>query len=568
MYLRSAGIAVAIVATVPLSVRTEPLQPVKVNVNRRSVETPLVSPIATPVPTGASANFTPLIGQVPPVSVIEGGSPDSKGSNRSNSFGQLTSVSQLSDVKPTDWAFQALQSLVERYGCIVGYPDKTSRGNRATTRYEFAAGLNACLDKIQELIAASTADFVRKEDLETIKKLQEEFAAELAALKGRVEALEVRTATLEKQQFSTTTRLVGQVVVAASAGGFSGDHILDPKGRTVTTNDPNATIIYRAFFDLNTSFTGKDLLKTRIWTGSDGLTDNAAGFLEPNFGSVLDYSARSGVNDQFSIARAVYTFPLLPDLRVSVGPVIAPHDYIDKNRYANLSFLNFSTQLFVNNYILLPINGLGAGGAVDWNPNKGPFSLRAVYLAADASNPDRTNQRTLGVVSPFARLISTNGGNRGFFGDPSETIVELEYAAKAFALRLQYSGGSVFDSSFDVFGANLEWALSKNFGIFGRYGYGRYQDTDFGDLRPNYWMAGFSLTDLFVKGGIAGIAAGQPFITDKVGNGTQTNFEAFYNLPVSDNIRITPVIQVITGAGNQSSNGTIITGTLRTVFSF
>ena len=31
---------------------------------------------------------------------------------------QVTSVSQLSDVQPTDWAFQALQSLVERYGCI------------------------------------------------------------------------------------------------------------------------------------------------------------------------------------------------------------------------------------------------------------------------------------------------------------------------------------------------------------------------------------------------------------------------------------------------------------------
>ena len=31
---------------------------------------------------------------------------------------QTTSVSKLSDVRPTDWSFQALQSLVERYGCI------------------------------------------------------------------------------------------------------------------------------------------------------------------------------------------------------------------------------------------------------------------------------------------------------------------------------------------------------------------------------------------------------------------------------------------------------------------
>ncbi len=59
---------------------------------------------------------------------------------------QVTSISQPTDVRPTDWAFQALQSLVERYGCIVGYPDKTFRGNRALSRYEFAAGLNACMD--------------------------------------------------------------------------------------------------------------------------------------------------------------------------------------------------------------------------------------------------------------------------------------------------------------------------------------------------------------------------------------------------------------------------------------
>jgi hypothetical protein len=55
----------------------------------------------------------------------------------------VTSVSQLSDVRPTDWAFTALQSLVERYGCIAGYPDSTFRGKQATSRYEFAAGLNS-----------------------------------------------------------------------------------------------------------------------------------------------------------------------------------------------------------------------------------------------------------------------------------------------------------------------------------------------------------------------------------------------------------------------------------------
>lgn len=39
-----------------------------------------------------------------------------------NKIEQVTSVSQFSDVQTTDWAFQALQSLVERYGCIADYP--------------------------------------------------------------------------------------------------------------------------------------------------------------------------------------------------------------------------------------------------------------------------------------------------------------------------------------------------------------------------------------------------------------------------------------------------------------
>ncbi len=108
---------------------------------------------------------------------------------------QVTSVSQLSDVQPTDWAFQALQSLVERYGCIAGYPDSSYRGLRALTRYEFAAGLNACLDRVNELIATATTNLANKNDLITLQRLQEEFTAELASVRGRVDALEAQTAT-------------------------------------------------------------------------------------------------------------------------------------------------------------------------------------------------------------------------------------------------------------------------------------------------------------------------------------------------------------------------------------
>src|SRR6478672_135554 len=181
---------------------------------------------------------------------------------------QVTSVSQLSDVRPTDWAFQALQSLVERYGCIAGYPDGTFRGNRAMTRYEFAAGLNACLDKVSELIQGGSRNLATREDLASVQRLQEEFAAELATLRGRVDALEARTSELEANQFSTTTKLNGEAIFALSDdfGGKVG--LFGRDNRRVGSDNNEAVFQQRVRLNLNTSFTGRDLLLTRLDVGN------------------------------------------------------------------------------------------------------------------------------------------------------------------------------------------------------------------------------------------------------------------------------------------------------------
>ena len=107
--------------------------------------------------------------------------------------GQVTSVSQFADVDPTDWAYQALANLVEQYGCVAGYPNGSFRGQRAITRYEAAALLNACLDRITEVT-------------DELRRLIKEFETELAILKGRVDGLEARVGELEATQFSTTTK--------------------------------------------------------------------------------------------------------------------------------------------------------------------------------------------------------------------------------------------------------------------------------------------------------------------------------------------------------------------------
>jgi hypothetical protein len=242
---------------------------------------------------------------------------------------QVTSVSEFVDVKPTDWAFLALQSLVERYGCIVGLPTNppTYQGRRATTRFEFAAGLNACLDRINELIAAAVEPLVTKEDLLVLQKLQEEFAAELSIIRGRVDALEARTALLEQQQFSTVTKLRSEIIFApygvadtevaynrienaqlsgnrpftgaltalpvGTARGTVGASGANPRGLKANTADKIA-FGYRVRLNFDTSFTGNDLLRVRLQAGdlanlnaATGTNQSRLGFDAGELGNVV-----------------------------------------------------------------------------------------------------------------------------------------------------------------------------------------------------------------------------------------------------------------------------------------
>ncbi len=202
-------------------------------------------------------------------------------STPTNSMAQVTSVSQLSDVQPTDWAFQALQSLVERYGVVVGYPNGTFQGNRAITRYEFAAGLNAALNRVNQLTASGLAAKVSREDLATLRKLQEEFAAELATLRSRVDSIEAATTELAANQFSTTTKLGGRLVFAVNGGTIVGDRENRP--------DPNATAFSYGLLNFESSFTGSDVLFTQLVIGSGGEQDEATK-VTPALLSFLDYS--------------------------------------------------------------------------------------------------------------------------------------------------------------------------------------------------------------------------------------------------------------------------------------
>ena len=545
----------------------------------------------------------------------------------SDRLNQETSVSQLSDVQPTDWAFEALRSLAERYGCLSGYPDGMFRGQRAVTRYEFAAGLNACFERINELITTTVTDSVSANDLAALQRLLREFGTELADIRGRLDNMEARNAELEANQFSTTTRLTGQVIVGLN-DGFQDD-----------ASDPHFVFLSRVRLNLETSFTGQDQLLAQLQTGTGGSPDDAAdylqredasfrddlievgndltdqfiraqglnrddfsnldlsnqasiedirdalaanlrgiaqlsgsspeaaqavfdaaadavetaqginGFLQSNSG--LDYS---GSGDRPFLNRLSYTFSPLDDVSLSIFAQGYASDYVDLNRYANNSGQDFSTYGLINNQLLLANDPPGAGAAINWNPGGGFFTLRAVYRAEGGA---------------IATRPANAGNQNGVFGDPYLGVIELGFdPSEDLTINLQYSSGAQNDNQYDVIGANVALDLGSDWGVFGRFGYAFNFP---GGIEPTSWSAGFTLNNVLLPGTVIGVGIGQPLIFQDNFIGlfsrTQTNFEAFYKLPLSERFSITPVIQIIANPGNRG-DAAIFTGTLRTVFYF
>jgi chaperonin cofactor prefoldin len=121
--------------------------------------------------------------------------------------------SQFPGLQPTHWAFQAAQSLSQRYGCVPYAPSVFSGKGGTVSRYEMAVFLSSCFNRIGHR-------FANQKDLEMAQALQKEFKPELTIVKDRADFLENRAATLEPQQFSTTTKLQGQAVVTFQGGGF------------------------------------------------------------------------------------------------------------------------------------------------------------------------------------------------------------------------------------------------------------------------------------------------------------------------------------------------------------
>lgn len=458
----------------------------------------------------------------------------------------LAAPSLFSDLQPSDWAYQALINLIERHGCARGLAAGSDRGQRALSRFEAAALLKACLDRVTE-----TSDALRA--------LLQHFEAELALLRGRVDGLEARLAEQEATTFATTTTLNGQAVFVVGGNSFHGS-------ASALVNDSRAafgatTFSYDLQLSLDTSFTGKDLLRANLRAGNfggnsfGGAGPSSLSQLEVAFQEDLGNPAASG-SDVMAIDRLFYRFPLGAFTVIAGGRVgqedmlaIWPSVYPDATVLDVLT-LPGSPAAYNKN--------LGAGGGISWQWNGLAISANVV-----AANGDQGNAASGGV---------------GTAGSGSSGTVQIGYAAEQWALAAIYSRlqnghdliayGTAFalasfgqpgtTSAFALSGywqpASGGWwpSLSAGWGLNStRYDAEALQTAGSSTSTllstSQSWSVGLQWLDAFLPGNALGVAVGQPTFATRLRDGSTPNdgnlvWEGWYKLRLTDAISLTPAL--------------------------
>jgi len=522
---------------------------------------------------------------------------------------QVTSVTQFSDVKPTDWAYQALSNLVERYGCVAGYPNGTFKGGQAMTRYEAAALLNACLDRVTEVT-------------DELKKLMAEFEKELAVLRGRVDGLEAKVGELSANQFSTTTKLKGIATFVLGANSFGGSN--RDLSNFAARQEGATSFNYDVKLNFDTSFTGKDLLRTTLRAGNFGDSAFGNGYGFDNNGRAIQglntlevaFQENCGTGtdcgDVVAINRLFYQFPIGSNFTATIGGRVRQDDMLAMWP----SVYPADTVLDIFTYAGAPgaynLN-LGAGAGLWWK--SGNFSISANYVAAngDGGQPGIT-----------ADCIKNGFGCGGIGTDASQETgtVQIAYGGSNWGLAAAYNysngvsvasgtplsiapqpgtlNGVGFGSTNSV-GVSGYWQPT-NSGLFPSISTGwglnsyNFEDSAFNFNGPTSqsWYVGLQWADAFIKGNTLGMAVGEPtFVTgcgsvcnNYEGDRTTTPHDAnyawewWYKFQVTDNISVTPAIYYLSNplgqvgyvdnlrTGNSGAALTNFGGIVKTTFKF
>jgi Carbohydrate-selective porin, OprB family/S-layer homology domain len=485
----------------------------------------------------------------------------------------ITAVSQFADVQLSDWAFQALQTLVAQYGCLAGYPDGTYQGNRALSRNEFAAALNACLDEIQVQFGADLATIATQEHLTVLQRLMSEFETELAGFQDQVDEIEWRMDLLQVTP-GVTSQLRGEATFAIS--DVWGDE--DPS----SGNEPGNNTVFQSRFSLalDTSFTGEDRLRTTLKFGNferfnlpDETSEGRLGFDSNTDGQIEldDVSYEFPVGDRLNLlilaqGGNLSTFP------TSINP-------FSSGGQGAISRFGQRNPIYRGSRFS---NGSGVGATVELIDD---VSLEMGYLAATGNNPSADSgffnggygivgqltyaSDALDIALSYAHSYVPEGGNDTGTGSTT-AIVEVDYPGTNDARPVVVNS----------YGLELNYRVSEALEIGGWVGFSDIRAIGLGDAEVWNYALRLGFPDLGGEGNLAGILVGmEPRLTGTtpalglaLGKRRDADvglhIEGFYRIQINDYLSITPGIIWLTAPNHDRNNDDVLIGTIRTTFRF
>ncbi|NEP09065.1 MAG: carbohydrate porin [Symploca sp. SIO2C1] len=481
-------------------------------------------------------------------------------------------VDSLQDVTPEDWAYDALLTLVNNYRCLAGDEDDTWRGNSSLTRYEFAAALSSCLEKVETLIAANL-NLATEEDLASIERLIKEFDAELATVKNNVSDLEERTAFVENHNFSTTTTMRGRV-------RFDFNYILGgrkavPSGQTPTEDldvVPHFTDEVR--LNLNTSFTGKDQLLVRLEAGnntglSTALTGTGMTFLSNAFNSS---------DNDLRLKKLFYRFPLGDRGSAYLATVFqTASDFVPTLNLA------WSISLFGFNNPIYDI-GFGAGGGAYYQFSD-LIGAGLSYYAGSTNSPESGKGLFNGDFAALSQITLTPSERWSlaltyahyYSPEPVLTNNLTSFLGSQFA---QFPFGSSTATSSDNFNIAASYKVSDRLRLASWIGYSHavaqssplingLNGFEGSDADIWTWAVTASYNDLGKLGSNLSFIFGMPpkltnnDITGREDRDTSYHLELSYRYPITDRIWITSGGFLIFNPEHNAENDHIWVGLIR-----
>ena len=471
-----------------------------------------------------------------------------------------SSVSQLADVHPHDWAFQAWKSLAEKYDCSSAHINLSQLENRPLSRSEFAVDLNTCLNQFLAHLD-KTESRVSIDDVRLWQRLQADFAVELSFLGKSTNDLDIRVQQLEKVNFSSTTKLKGEVLFL----------LADSFGDSIDSDRDESQTFFGSRLRLNlvTSFSGRDSLKTKLKTTDIGRLNRVTGTVMTRLGT-------DGEDEGEVELEANYSFPLGDRTLVSLGTSGA-----GVNKAAET---------------LNPLSSSGKGAASRFG-RRDPITLRSSGSAGIAIQHQFSDflQGNIGYSTSASNATSPQ---KGLFSGSYNAVAQLvaepnDNLELAFTYTRKYQSEDKVNlmsstgsenanrpfgenaTSADNWGVQFNWHVTDGFDFGGWFGYAQAQQQQGGQAEATIidGALNFTFPDLGKEGNLGGIIIGVPPIVTNhedpafEDETTAWHLEALYRIEVNDHFDVIPDVFLITNP-NHEHHHPIWVGTIRSRFSF